>query len=117
MPEMKMSGMEASMQPMMELHMKMMEDPVIKSRMLANPEMRRMMTNMMNGMPADHRAMMQRMMSETPAPARASRSAAPRKSSPKSTTAKKTTSTKKATAKKPAKKDPMAGMDHSKMKM
>lgn len=117
MPGMKMSGMDASMQPMMALHMKMMDDPVIRSRMLANPEMRRMMTNMMNAMPADHRSMMQRMMSETSTPARASRSAAPRKAPSKSTTAKKKTTTKKAIAKKPVKKDPMAGMDHSKMKM
>jgi hypothetical protein len=118
---MNMAAMDSAMQPMMDLHMKMMEDPVIRRRIMANPEMRRMMTNMMNTMPADHRAMMRRMMSETSPPARAPRSAAPRKSSSKSTTAaKKTTAkttTQKATAKKPVKKDPMAGMDHSKMKM
>ena len=117
MPQMKMTAMGGSMEPMIELHTKMMEDPVIRSRMMANPEMRRMMTNLMNTMPADHRAMMQGMMSEMPAPARASRSAAPRKSSSKSTTAKKKSTITKATAKKPVKKDPMAGMDHSKMKM
>jgi hypothetical protein len=114
---MKMSAMDASMQPMMDLHKKMMDDPVIRRRMIANPEMRRMMTNMMNSMPADHRAMMQRLLSENATPSRASRSAAPRKSSSKSATAKKKTTTKKATAKKPVKKDPMAEMDHSKMKM
>ena len=112
---MKMPAMDNSMQPMMELHMKMMEDPVIRSRMMADPEMRRMMTNMMNTMPADHREIMQRMMSESRMPL-ATHSAAARKSSTKSTTAKKKT-TAKSTEKKPAKKNPMPGMDHSKMKM
>jgi hypothetical protein len=116
MSRMKMPGMDASMRPMMELHMKMMEDPVIKRRIMADPAMRRMMTNMMNSMPADHRAMMQRMMSEKPAAPRASRSAASRKSSSKPPTAKKKTAPTKAAAKKPVKKDPMSGMDHSKMK-
>lgn len=114
---MNMSSADSSKQSMMDLHMRMMEDPIIRSRMMADPGMRRMMTNMMNSMPPEHRAMMQGMTSKPARSASASRSAAASRSSSKSTATKKKATVKKTTAKKPVKKDPMSGMDHSKMKM
>ena len=137
-----MAGMDHSMMPgmsgtasavssddMMALHMKLMSDPVIRARLMADPEMRRMMTAMMADMPAEHRAMMQQMMSAKPgtaahahAPAKstAAKAATAKKPVAKKPAAKTATkpAAKKPVAKKPApKKDPMAGMDHSKMKM
>lgn len=117
---------------MMALHMKLMADPVIRARMMDDPEMRRMMTTMMDAMPPEHRAMMQKMISEGAVKNPAAHSRAPKKAavaSRKSTAAKPAAkkpvakaagkpATKKPVAKKPPpKKDPMAGMDHSKMKM
>ena len=113
---------------MMAFHMKLMADPVIRERMMADPQMRRTITNMMDAMPAEHRAMMQKMMSEGSARSPAARSRVPTKAaaaSKKPTAAKKPAAkaaakpaAKKPVAKKPPpKKDPMAGMDHSKMKM
>lgn len=96
-PGMSMSPADTSMQSMLELHMRMMKNPVIRNRMMANPDMRRMMMEMMN--------------STASKPSRASKS--PSKTAPRN---KKATANKSA-AKKPPKKDPMAGMDHSKMKM
>jgi len=137
-----MAGMDHSKMPgmagtsdtisddMMALHMKLMSDPVIRARMMADPEMRRMMTAMMADMPAEHRTMMQEMMAEKPASAAAHAHASKRATAAKPTAAKKAVAkkpaaktaarpaVKKPVAKKPApKKDPMAGMDHSKMKM
>lgn len=117
---------------MMALHMKLMADPVIRARMMADPEMRRMVTEMMDAMPPEHRAMMQKMISEGSAktPAAVSRAPTEAASSSRKPTAAKSTAkkpaakaaakpaVKKPVAKKqPPKKDPMAGMDHSKMKM
>ena len=63
-----MAGMDsAATATMMEMHMRMMADPVMRRRMMADTAMRRMMTEMMNAMPADHREMMQRMMRDTSA--------------------------------------------------
>jgi hypothetical protein len=61
---------DAQMQEMMELHMRMMGDPVIRERMMADTALRRMMTGMMASMPAEHRQEMERMMRDTgPSPA------------------------------------------------
>jgi len=61
---MGMTHDSAHMAGMMELHMRMMADPVIRERMMADTAMRRMMSAMMDRMPAEHRehmgAMMQR---------------------------------------------------------
>jgi hypothetical protein len=134
----KMPGMAGaasnamSSDDMMALHMKLMADPVIRARMMADPAMRRMMTSMMDAMPAEHRAMMQKVISEESARSPAARSQGPKKAivaSKKPAAAKAATkkpatkaaakpAAKKPVAKKPPpKKDPMAGMDHSKMKM
>ena len=116
---MKMSGTGASMRPMMALHIRMMEDPVIRKRMMADPGMQRLMNDMMNTMTGEERAMMDKMMAGPMNGGEASHSHSAAKSggSTKKSTATKKSSTEKATAKKPAKKNPMAGMDHSKMKM
>ncbi len=124
---MNMTGANGSMDPMMKLHMEMMADPVILKRVMADPGMRRMMADAMKAMPAEHQMMMRKAM---PAAAKA-RSSAPRKGStvrkpaPGKAAVRKPAAkpvadpaAKKPAAKKPApKKDPMAGMDHSKMKM
>jgi hypothetical protein len=47
---------------MMAMHIRMMEDTVIRRRMMADTAMRRMMQEMMQHMPAEHRAHMQEMM-------------------------------------------------------
>ncbi len=100
MPGMAMAGMDGSSGAMMAMHKRMMADPVIRARMMADPEMRRMMERVQIGgagatMTHSHTT------------------ASPKKAA---TPARKT-STKPAQMKKPAKKVPMAGMDHSKMKM
>jgi hypothetical protein len=46
--------------------MRMMEDPVIRLRMMADTAMRRMMTEMVESMPAEHREHMDQLMRETP---------------------------------------------------
>jgi hypothetical protein len=51
---------------MMELHMRMMQDTVIRRRVMADSVMRRTMAEMMADMPAEHRAHMQQMMQEAP---------------------------------------------------
>jgi hypothetical protein len=135
MPGMVADSNSASSDEMMALHMKILADPVIRARMMQDPEMRRMMTSMTDAMPVEHRQMMQQMISEQSS-AEADRARTPRKAAP---AARKTTTkaaVKKPAAKKPAakaatkpaakkpvakkpppKKDPMAGMDHSKHKM
>lgn len=131
--KMNMGATGAASIDMMEMHMQMMADPVIRGRMMADPKLRSMMTEMMQSMPAEHRAMMQEMMSEssaaatahkhpvTKAPAKKATNTAKRKPVKKPAAAK--PGAKKAGVKKPAPKppvkkvDPMAGMDHSKMKM
>lgn len=103
-----------SMEQMMELHMRMMSDTVIRQRIMADTVMRRMMQDMMRVMPADHRGHMEAMMREAPAPpVSAPRANAARASAKKAPAAK---SVPKAPPKKPAaKKDSVPGMDHSKM--
>lgn len=116
------SGMNASSNGMMDLHMRMMADPVIRARIAADPELRRMMAEMMAKMPPDHRAMMQQMLKANGAGSNVTHSSSTmksRKTAKKKVMAAKGSAKKstKAAPKKPAKKDPMAGMDHSKMKM
>jgi hypothetical protein len=120
---------------MTALHMKLLADPVIRARMMQDPEMRRMMKTMMDAMPVEHRQMMQQMISEessaeaalprtsgkaAPAATKTTTKAAVRKPVAKKPAAKAAPkpAAKKPVAKKPPpKKDPMAGMDHSKHKM
>jgi hypothetical protein len=68
---------EAHAEQMMDLQMRMMEDPVIRRRMMADTAMRRMMTQMVETMPAEHREHMEQLMREgsttRAAPARRSR--------------------------------------------
>lgn len=47
---------------MMEMHMRMMADPVIRERMMADSAMHRMLMEMMRDMPAEHRERMERLM-------------------------------------------------------
>jgi len=76
---------------MIELHMRMLDDPVIRRRILADTTMRRMMSAMIQQMPAEHRAHMESMLREpttgaaTPA-ARSSRPTA-RSTQPRRTSA------------------------------
>ena len=102
---------------MSALHNRMMADPVIRARLNADPEMRRLMVRAMGGPSASSNA-------HSHAPAAAPKRAVTRKK----TAAKPTVTRKAAPTKKPASPtaakakpkpavDPMAGMDHSKMKM
>ena len=50
------------MDGMMALSMRMMSDPEIRRRMMADTAMRRMMAEMVQQMPADHRELMEGMM-------------------------------------------------------
>ena len=59
----------AHMAGMMAMHMRMMEDSVIRRRMMADTAMRRMMQEMMEHMPAEHRARMQELMARDSAAA------------------------------------------------
>ena len=103
---------------MMEMHMRMLADPVIRGRIATDTALRRMMTESIDAMPAGHQTMMREMLSR-PVP-----SARPAKSAPaakRTTTTPKPAATKKPVAKPPAKPQPemdhskMPGMDHSKM--
>ncbi|MEP6601229.1 MAG: hypothetical protein ABJB49_05395 [Nitrospirota bacterium] len=107
MPGMTMPGTAGSSTAMMDMHKRMMADPVIRARMMADPEMRRMMesTNM-EGMGTATNHSHATMTSMKPA----AKKTAPTKSASKKTSSRPAT-------RKPAKKAPMAGMDHSKMKM
>jgi hypothetical protein len=134
MPGMAADSSSARSDEMMTLHMKLLADPVIRARMMKDPEMRRMMTSMIDAMPAEHRQMMRELMSN-PSSAAAARSTTRAKAAPARKTAAKAPVKKPVTkkpvakaatkpaAKKPVatkappKKDPMAGMDHSKHKM
>ncbi|MGI9075840.1 MAG: hypothetical protein ACR2G6_00750 [Gemmatimonadaceae bacterium] len=111
------------MEQMMQLHMRMMNDPVISKRMMADTAMRRMMEDMMKGMPAEHRAHMEAMMSEkapaarAPAKARRAPAAVPKpaaKPKPADPHGGHQMPPSKPPPKK-AKQDSMPGMDHSKM--
>jgi hypothetical protein len=108
MPGMAHVSDSASHAAMMALHERMMSDPVIHARVMADPEMRRMMGQMMRDMPAEHRAHMEGMagMHEMPgmkhgaAPTHAKGAAA--KGAAAKSTARRTTT--KSSAKKPARK-------------
>ncbi len=104
----------------MEVHMRMLQDPVIRARINADSALRRMMTEMMKAMPAEHRASMERMMESTTEGGAMTgmdhstkAGAAPAATAP--------TRSRAAPAKKkaPVKKPPaaMPGMDHSTMQM
>jgi len=133
---MDMMQMNMDHSAMMQMHMRMMEDPVIRERVMRDTTMRRLMNEMMQGMPADHEMNMSNMTPSrarpsAPSPSTKNRSrtatSAKTRSSismtRKSTTKKTNTSTAKGTAttKKPAAKSApkpaMPPMDHSKMNM
>lgn len=97
------------MEQMMDLHMRMMSDPVIRDRIMADTAMRRMMQEMMREMPAEHRGHMEAMMRDAPP----TRVAAPRARVAKPPAKK--PAAKPAPKVPAAKKDSMPGMDHSKM--
>ncbi|MGH7752587.1 MAG: hypothetical protein ACREN5_07200 [Gemmatimonadales bacterium] len=97
---------------MMDLHMRMMADPVIHKRMMADSAMRRMMEDMMQSMPVEHREQMTQMMREAP---RSGHRMAPAKPAPKQPGAKKAADRKPADKKPAATQDSMPGMDHGKM--
>jgi hypothetical protein len=105
------------MEQMMDLHRRLMADPVIRDRIMADTAMRRMIQDMMRVMPAEHRQPMEAMMAKPSAKAPAKKPAATKRADPHAghnmPAAKPAP---KAAPKKPAaKKDSMAGMDHSKM--
>ena len=106
-------NMDSTSTGMMDMHMRLLADPVIRQRIAGDTALRRTMNSMIEAMPADHQAMMRQML-DTPA-ASGTTKATPAKK----TTARKPATTKKpATAKKPEPKkpvDPMPGMDHSNM--
>lgn len=112
----------ATSDDMMALHMKLLADPVIRERMRRDPEMRRMMTGMMDAMPVEHRRMLQQLISDQSSaatPKTAVKKPVAKKSAAKPPTkpAAKPAAKKPAAKKPPPKKDPMADMDHSKHKM
>jgi hypothetical protein len=93
------SGADSTKPPMddermMQMHMRMLEDPVIRARMLADTALNRMMMEMLSEMPAEHRAQMERMM-DAPAPARRATAAPARSTRPAARTPART-STKQA---------------------
>jgi hypothetical protein len=121
-PGQAMPGMgsdSGAMRTMMELHMRMLADPVIRTRLMADTAIRRMMTEMMDDMPAEHRQEMQDMLdrparAEVPPPAARPRGRAkptPAKPAAAKPTPPKTTPAKPTPAKpEPAKPaDPHAG--------
>jgi hypothetical protein len=69
MPGMRHPGLDstgatdsAHVRQMMDLHMRMMADPVIRERIMADTGMHRLMMGMMAEMPSEHREHMRRMM-------------------------------------------------------
>ena len=70
------------MKQMMDLHMRMMSDPVIRDRILADTALRRMMQEMMREMPAEHREHMDSMMAKPPAKPAAKKPAAKKPADP-----------------------------------
>ena len=109
---MNMGTMDTGSMSGMQMHMRMLADPVIRQRIATDTSLRRMMTEMIGQMPASHQAMMRQMLDKPAAASSPTRKTTPRKAS----TAKKAPATKKA---EPKKKPPMdmnmPGMDHSKM--
>ena len=128
-------GMNMDQAAMMQMHERMMQDPVIRERVMRDTTMRRLMNEMMQSIPADHEMNMGEMKPSAThnaaagsSPKKKSRTTASTKtkttsSMTKSPAAAKPKSTPKATSaakKKPAPKPaakPMPPMDHSKMKM
>jgi hypothetical protein len=109
MPGMAADSSAAPSDEMMALHMKLMADPVIRARIMKDPELRRMMTSMLDTMPANKattKAAVKKPVAKKPV------TKAPTKPAAKTPAAKKP-----AAKKPPPKKDPMADMDHSKHKM
>ncbi len=108
---------------MVQFHMRMLEDPVIRQRIVTDSAMRQMMTAVIQRMPAEHREHMEMMMREKPPaptpPAARPATAGSRTARPAASgAATKPPATKPAAPKpaaKPAAKDSMPGMDHSKM--
>ena len=113
------------MEQMMELHMRMMADSVIRQRIMSDTIMRRMMMDVMSEMPAEHRAHMEAMMRDAEAAAarpkastpavRRNTARKPATTRPAAKTADKPATKAPTTPPKPATKDSMPGMDHSKM--
>ena len=58
----KTDSLDTHMQAVMQLHSRLMGDPVIRRRVLADTVMRRLMNEMMQAMPEEHRSMMEREM-------------------------------------------------------
>ena len=133
MGSMKTMGKNMDQSAMMQMHMRMMEDPVIRERVMRDTTMRRLMSEMMQSMPADHEMNMGDMApsrvhraapsSSAKSRSRAEPSAKTRSSSSmakNSTTGKAKSSTSKGaspTKKAAAKPAPKPAMDHSKMDM
>ena len=111
-------NMSATDTSAMEMHIRMLADPVIRQRIATDTALRRMMTEMIDQTPVAHQSMMRQML-DKPTTTTATGT--------KPSTAKKTTARRPATTKRPAatkkaepKKQPpmdmkMPGMDHSKM--
>jgi len=137
MPGMSQTAASPANAPMMQMHMRMMEDPVIRERVMRDTTMRRLMNEMMQSMPADHGMNMSDMTpsaAHRAAPSSSAKNRSRATASPKtkttssmtkssktgkakSSTTKGTSKTGKKAAAKPAPKPTMPPMDHSKMKM
>ena len=63
-PDTTRRAIDATLEEVMELHMRMLADPVIRERMLADTAIRRMMTEVIERMPAEHREHMRQLMRE-----------------------------------------------------
>jgi hypothetical protein len=87
---------------MMELHMRMLEDPVIRQRILADTAMRRMMSSMIQEMPAEHRGHMESMMREPVAGRAASPAARSPRPTARSTQPRRATTQQRRTSRQPA---------------
>jgi hypothetical protein len=120
MPEMNHAGMDhsgmaaaADSAPAkldMQMQMRLLADPVIRRRMMADSTMRRLLTQMVDAMPAEHRAAMERTMRDSvPAPV-----ARPRRAAGTRRPARRAPAARRPAPKRPA-RDSMPGMDHSKM--
>ncbi|MGQ0539173.1 MAG: hypothetical protein ACT4R6_09530 [Gemmatimonadaceae bacterium] len=139
------NAVSGHMQQMLDVHMRMMSDPVIRERILADTALRRMLQEMLREMPAEQREHIEAMMAKPakeparkppgtkPTDPHAEHKTAPATKAAPKTVPKKPAATKpadphaghkmpatkaapKAAPKKPAaKKDSMPGMDHSEM--
>ena len=114
--KMNMAGMRDSADAahsrlMTDLFMRLLADPAIRARVLADTATRRIMTEMIDDMPAEHREHLEEMMRDTSAAAKQ------RTTAPAGAAAKRPPVKQPATTKKPASqpKDSMPGMDHGKM--